>query len=290
MKTSSNTAVLFGPSRQPGLRGMILVSFVIHLLAVSAMFFLPNLSGSRTYYSPVYSVRLVNLPPGLTAKEEAAAPRPRPAEPLPAASPRPEEKSKGKEKPLSTAPMEDAQKKISDAIERIRKRKEGKNLDNTIDRLRQRQDEKKVDEAIDRLRSERESRQVSSAIEGIRRKVTIGTSGSVESGPSGTGGASGVMSIKYKMYYNLIWQRIRSAWVLPEGALKGKKDLETIVSIRVTREGQIEDIQFEKKSGNGALDESALRAIRKANPLPPFPPGMDEGKIDIGVRFTPSEL
>ena len=98
------------------------------------------------------------------------------------------------------------------------------------------------------------------------------------------------MSIKFKLYYNLIWQRIRSVWVLPEEALKGKKNLETIIAIRIAKDGQIEDIQFEKKSGNAQLDESALRAIKKANPLPPLPPGMDGDKFDIGVRFTPSDL
>ncbi len=291
MKTSPNTDVLFGVARNTNLRVMIFVSFALHLVAVSAMFFLPNLSGSRTYFTPSYSVRLVSLPPSSGTAEEKHAPAvsaPAPTAPaVPATAAHPEEKAKIKEKPLSTAPKEDTGKKVSEAIEKIRKRKEGKNLDATIDRLRQRQEEKKVDEAIDRLRSEKESRQVSSAIEGIRRKVTIGSSGSIETGPSGTGGAS---TIKDKIYYNLIWQRIRSAWVLTEGAVKGKKDLKTIVAIRINRNGQIEDIQFEKKSGNPALDESAMRAVKKANPLPPFPPGMEGNKIDVGLVFDPSEF
>ncbi len=98
------------------------------------------------------------------------------------------------------------------------------------------------------------------------------------------------MSIKHKMYYNLIWQRIRSVWVLPDEVLRGKKDLETIVAIRVARDGQIVDIQFEKKSGNPYLDESAIRAIKKANPLPPLPPGIEGDKFDLGIRFTPSDV
>ena len=48
--------------------------------------------------------------------------------------------------------------------------------------------------------------------------------------------------------------------------------------------------QFEKKSGNPQLDESALRAIKKANPLPPLPPGIEEEKFDLGIRFKPSDL
>jgi TonB family protein len=141
------------------------------------------------------------------------------------------------------------------------------------------------------MRSEQETRQVKSAIEGIRKRVTIGSTGAIETGEGATGGASsGIMSIKHKIYYNLIWQRIRSVWVLPEKALGGKKNLETIITIRIARDGQIEEMQFEKKSGNSYLDESALRAIKKSNPLPPLPPGMEGDKFDVGIRFTPSDL
>jgi TonB family protein len=66
--------------------------------------------------------------------------------------------------------------------------------------------------------------------------------------------------------------------------------LETIIAIRIAKDGQIEEMQFEKRSGNPYLDESALRAIKKANPLPPLPPGIEGDKFDVGVRFTPSDL
>jgi TonB family protein len=253
------------------------------------MFLLPNLASTRTYYSPVYSVRLVNVQPSLPPAGKADSKM----ETLPSSSPPPASKAKEKEKPISiaTKPKEDPEKKIAEAIDRIRQRKEEKRVDTAIDRIRQQQEEKRVDTAIDRIRGEKEAAQVSSAIDRIRKKVTIGSAGAVETGEPGTGGASsGFMSIKYKIYYNLIWQRIRNAWVLPEEVLRGKKDLETIIAIRIARDGQIVDIQFEKKSGNPYLDESALRAIKKANPLPPLPPGFEEDKFDVGVRFTPSDL
>jgi len=214
------------------------------------------------------------------------------AQPPVTAPPVEKAKPKEKEKPVSlaTKPKEDPTK-VAEAIERIRQRREEKKVDRAIDRIRQQQEEKNIDSAIDRIRGEREAKQIDSAIERIRKKVTIGSAGAIETGDAGTGGASsGFMSIKHKMYYNLIWQRIRSAWVLPEGALGGKKDLETIIAIRIAKDGRIEDIQFEKKSGNPQLDESALRAIKKANPLPPLPPGFEEDKFDVGVRFTPSDV
>jgi TonB family protein len=287
MKTSPSIQILTHLSQDPGISGMVFLSLILHLAAISAMFLLPNLASTRTYYSPVYSVRLVNVQPSLPPAGKADSKM----ETLPSSSPPPAAKAKEKEKPISIATKEDPEKKIAEAIDRIRQRKEDKRVDTAIDRIRQQQEEKRVDTAIDRIRGEKEAAQVSSAIDRIRKKVTIGSAGAVETGEPGTGGASsGFMSIKHKMYYNLIWQRIRNAWVLPEEVLRGKKDLETIIAIRIARDGQIVDIQFEKKSGNAYLDESALRAIKKANPLPPLPPGFEEDKFDVGVRFTPSDL
>jgi colicin import membrane protein len=305
MKNSPSIHLLTHLSQDPGIGGMIFLSLLLHGVAISVMFFLPNLASSRIYYSPVYSVRLVNVAPSLPpagkadSKKEASPPPARPAEkekPKEMEKPKEQEKpkeKKEKEKPVSLAskPKEDPGKKIAQAIDRIRQRKDDRRVDAEIDRLRQEQQEKRIDSAIDRIRSEREAAQISSAIERIRKQVTIGSAGAVATGEPGTGGSSsGFMSIKHKMYYNLIWQRIRNAWVLPEEVLRGKKDLETVIAIRIAKDGQIEDIQFEKKSGNPYLDESALRAIKKANPLPPLPSGFEGDKFDVGVRFTPSDL
>jgi colicin import membrane protein len=283
MKTSPSIDVLHSEAKNPWIGKMVFLSMVLHVMAISAMFFLPNLASTRTFYSPAYSVRLVNIPPSFSPARESTPSHS--SEALPSVPAKPVlEKDKGKEKtkPISLSPKkkeetkkEDAEKKISDAIASIR----------------QRQESKRVDSAIERIREEKEARQLSSAIEGIRKRVTIGSAGAIETGEAGTGGtSSGVMSIKFKIYYNLLWQRIRSVWVLPEASLGGKKNLETIITIRIAKDGQVEDVQFEKKSGNPYLDESALRAIKKANPLPPLPPGMPGDKFDVGIRFTPSDL
>lgn len=291
MKTSSGIQILGPMPHDPRIGGMFLLSLFLHLVAVSAVFFIPNLASQRTYYSPVYSVRLVNVQPAPPPTAARGEPK---KEDLPAVPAPPAEKPKPreKEKPISlAAKAKEDVSKVQEAIDRIRKRKEERKVDTAIDRIRQQRQEERIDTAIDRIRGEREARQIDSAIERIRKRVTIGSAGAIETGEAGTGGASsGFMSIKHKMYYNLIWQRIRSAWVLPEGALGGKRDLETVIAIRIAKDGRIEDIQFEKKSGHPQLDESALRAIKKADPLPPLPPGFEGDKFDVGVRFTPSDI
>jgi colicin import membrane protein len=284
MKTSANLNVLGNLTAGSRLGRMFFVSLVLHGLAISAVFFLPNLSSTRTFYSPVYSVRLVTPPPAPEAKSEGAQPAPAvPASP-PVAVEKP--KAKEKEKPVSLAPKKEEPKK-----EEPKKEDSEKKITEAIDRLRQKRESKNLESAIEKIRSEKESRQVESAIEGIRKKVTIGSKGAVESHEPSSGGAStDVMTIKHKLYYNLIWKKIRSGWVLPDAALAGQKNLEAIIGIRISPNGQIEDIQFEKKSGNPIFDESVLRAIKKANPLPPLPPGFEGERFDVGVRFTPSDL
>ncbi len=280
MKTSPTLGTFYRNSDHSTTGGMFFVSFTLHAIAVSAMFFLPNLASSRIYYSPVTSVRLVSAPPMIDIRRETAAPKVTPEAP-PIPPPPAPPKPAAKEKPISLAPIvKEKEKEDSD-----------KKIDNAVDRIRRKQETKQVDSAIDRIRSEKESREVSVAIESIRKRVTIGTTGAIETGNSASSGSSsGILSIKHKMYYNLIWQRIRSVWVLPDEALHGQKNLETIIAIRIGRDGQIENLQFEKKSGNAQLDESALRAIKKANPLPPLPPGIEEDKFDLGIRFKPSDL
>jgi len=287
MKTSANLNVLGNLAAGSRLGRMFFVSLVLHGLAISALFFLPNLSSTRTFYSPVYSVRLVTPPPAPEAKSERAQPAPAvpavPASP-PVAVEKP--KAKEKEKPVSLAPKKEEPKK-----EEPKKEDSEKKITEAIDRLRQKRESKNLESTIEKIRSEKESRQVESAIEGIRKKVTIGSKGAVESHEPSSGGAStDVMTIKHKLYYNLIWKKIRSGWVLPDAALAGQKNLEAIIGIRISPNGQIEDIQFEKKSGNPIFDESVLRAIKKANPLPPLPPGFEGERFDVGVRFTPSDL
>jgi colicin import membrane protein len=258
METSPSIHVFTDFTQDSNIGGMVLFSLIVHLAAVSAMLFFSHLSSSRAYYSPVYTVRLVDVLPSFSAAEKKDSK----VETLTSPSAAPVTRAEEKEKPnsIATKTKEGSEKEIAEAIQRIRQRKEGKMADSAIERIRQQEEEKTVDAAIER----------------IRKRVTIGSAGAVETGESGTGGASsGFMSLKHKMYYNLIWQRIRDAWVLPEGVLGGRKDV---------------DIQFEKRSGNPHLDESALRAIKKANPLPPLPSVFEEDKFDVGVRFTPADL
>ncbi|MDO9122840.1 MAG: energy transducer TonB, partial [Deltaproteobacteria bacterium] len=92
---------------------------------------------------------------------------------------------------------------------------------------------------------------------------------------------------KLNEYYGLIWAKIKQSWTIPENLLKERVDLETIIVIIIERDGKVHKSWFEKKSGNALYDQMAMRAIIKADPLPPIPKELNQESLEIGIRFTP---
>ena len=90
-------------------------------------------------------------------------------------------------------------------------------------------------------------------------------------------------------YYAEIWARIRGQWSLPQGILP-KGNVETVINARILRNGAVVDIGFEKRSGNRYFDDSGVRAVKKASPLPPLPFWIRGESIEIGIRFRSDEL
>lgn len=90
-------------------------------------------------------------------------------------------------------------------------------------------------------------------------------------------------------YIGAVWMRIKQNWSMPSSLLPGK-NISTIIDIKISRSGALEYANFEKRSGNRYFDDSALRAIRKSSPFPPFPSWIRDNNIEIGIRFNSAEL
>ena len=115
-----------------------------------------------------------------------------------------------------------------------------------------------------------------------------GTGGSPTGSPWGSpSGGSSALQSKLDEYYSTIWERIKKEWTLPGDLTKGKAELETIIIIVIERDGKIQKSWFEKRSGNALYDQSAMRAIKKADPLPPIPKEFSDNTFEIGIRFYP---
>jgi len=97
--------------------------------------------------------------------------------------------------------------------------------------------------------------------------------------------SAGATNLRFSRYYTAVYNKIYHAWILP--GYGSKKNLEAIVNIRISRNGKILKMRFEQRSSNAYFDRSVLRAIKKADPLPPLPQGFNEPHLEIGIRFIP---
>jgi TonB family protein len=84
-----------------------------------------------------------------------------------------------------------------------------------------------------------------------------------------------------------VYEKIKNAWNVPGTA---KRELETIVTIKVRKDGRITDINIEKRSGNRVYDESVLRVLRAVEPLPTIPQSLNADSLEIGFRFVPGGI
>jgi TonB family protein len=90
-------------------------------------------------------------------------------------------------------------------------------------------------------------------------------------------------------YYGAMWSRIKAKWAFPGGLLP-RNDLVAVVHVRIMRNGATESVSLEKGSVNSLFNESALKAVKKASPFPPFPVGIRDASIEVGIRFHSSQL
>ncbi len=273
------------------------VSFVFHLIIIGALVFMPQLGSKPRFRSGVVNVSLVSLPSGKpdagpAASPVTAAPAPAPAEKKPPQKPAlkvPEPKSVPTvQKPpeaVSLAPKEAKPKKSlkKESFDR------SKIIDSAIERI-----EKKVEKT--------ETDSVTSAIEQLKRKVAASeaqarpgheaeASGDGAAGPAG-GPGTGAARVQESIliYQAEIQYRIQKNWAFPQQLAGDNTQLEAVLAIKVLRNGEIEDIWFDKKSGNAYLDESAYKALVKSNPLPQLPNDYMRPYYKIGLRFGPKGL
>jgi len=178
-------------------------------------------------------------------------------------------------------------KSLQEALEEIRKKAA---LDKIRDRVASRQELEKrstIGSSQGTTVSSSESPTGSGPGVGTGTGPGTGTGGSPTGSPWGSPfGGSSAWESKLNEYYNMIWEKIKKEWALPGDLPKGKT-VETIIVVVIDRNGKIQKSWFEKKSGNAQYDQMAMRAIKKAEPLPPIPKEFSDETFEIGIRFHP---
>jgi colicin import membrane protein len=287
-------------------RGMVL-SLFIHILVGVFTIVLPGLHSKRTIPLPFYTVDLVSLDQAGLSPNGGASPGANSKSAAPKAA------SSKSHSPIPVMPVERLRaqsvstpvtplKKLDSAVETERSSKDSAGaIDKTLDKLIPKPKQEKETPASSSA-SQGQQGSTPKAVKGAESKgdgdanpgPSAPNAGSGSGSPGSTAGSSGggdpgQVGLARRLYYAEVWSIIRREWSLDTTRLKGQH-LEAVIVLVVRRDGKILSYHFEKKSGNALLDESAERAVRKVDSLPPFPKIYSPPQEEIGIRFRPEDL
>ncbi len=299
---------------QPGFYRVVLVSLVLHAVAITAGLLLVKGEPTRVFYAPVYTtVDLVAAPqvkpkprkkitrvkkktPAKAVKKTPAPKKPAPkkpatiktrATPTPAVKPTPDKSAE--EKIFLSEKIKDIEEKsrqreeellVTSRIEDIKKK--GAAEKERLEALRlEIAEEEEIKKHIEELKKELETAESETRTVEAEPPVATPTTPSARAAPGSI--RRELFDLEHKAYYNKVGSMVQSLWVYP-GAAEG---LDMVLSIKIARSGELNKVVVEKRSGNALFDESAKRAVKKAAPFPPLPEGLGGDFLDLGLRFCP---
>jgi colicin import membrane protein len=306
---------------------MFAVSAVGHLIFFLILIFTPTQMPAKRFAPSVINVSMVSLPtreikPGPVGRvpssheKPTAKPKPdvmKPAEEKPpevqVSSPKePETKGPPPKKVLAeTAPIPKKtispdtisvapqKKKVKTSLKKktFRSSQVIKRAIKRIEKKSEKSRPKTVADAIDRLKDQvNDTKTIDDAIDRLRKKVETGMGSAGEgTGIPGRPGLDGKRVLEQIDLYKLeIAYQIEKKWAFSEQLVGEQTELEAVLVIKIMPNGEIRDIWFEKKSGNSFFDDSAYKAVRKSNPLPPLPKVYQRPFYNVGLVFTPGGL
>lgn len=88
---------------------------------------------------------------------------------------------------------------------------------------------------------------------------------------------------KYNWYLENMQQKISRYWNPPSE----NPSLSVVVSFTIHSDGSISEPAVSKPSGNGSLDNLAIRAVRLAAPFGKLPPGFSGDKLELSCTLIP---
>jgi len=286
---SKEYKVIYMPENEWKLPVNLAIGF--HVLFFLAVLYLPGLFSAKPKFADIYTVSLISIP------EPVAQPEPVQEE-VPAQPVKPPPVTAKKVAPIAEPVMKPEpapQKAIS--IKPLKKKKIKKIKKNTKDLRSKELERKRRQKLAEALRAEElaeeNARIAQQELE--RERNLIKQSQKVATKPAAKktatsgkriGGSSNLIE---GQYHAAIFGRLHQFWSLPEYMQK-KPDLEAVVVITISKNGQIANMFFENRSGNRVFDQFVAKTIEAASPLPPIPAAMRKQRYEIGLRFKPGSI
>ncbi len=123
-----------------------------------------------------------------------------------------------------------------------------------------------------RLSAEDREQQIVAALKKIRQRVQADQRQTAEpshstSASGGGGGGDTLRGLPFILYTQEVKQRVKQSWIVAEH----KSGLTAVVRFGILANGEVVGVELAERSGDIVFDESAMRAVRKAHPLPPPP-------------------
>lgn len=193
-----------------------------------------------------------------------------------------ENKKKAEEQKKAEEKKKEEQKKLS---EKQKKEEEAKKA---AEAKKKEADEKKQKELE---KGERE-RRIRQAVERAKGREYTGESanaggegfGAAQRGGKGMGGGT-LASPEFIAYMNALEEHIKAGW---RWGLPTEERLQAQVLVVILPNGVVQDARVSRSSGNAKFDESALRAVFKASPVPPPPQTLYDKFREVRITFDPS--
>lgn len=243
---------LYGTRYDARFRRMLGFSALFHFIFLTFMIFSTNLPAPKLTFGPVYSVQLVSVSDQLLRGTSASSFSREILKPQPIPS------TIMLRKPVET-----------DLAVPLKKQEIVKKRDSNVEK------------ALDELRNKVQT--ASKPVPATSHPATQAENSQADQGSQSDVGQ------RLNAYYAEIWAKVRGQWSMPQGILP-QGNVETVINAKILRNGTVVDVSYEKKSGNRYFDDSAMRALKKASPLPPLPLWVRGNSIEIGIRFHSAEF
>lgn len=127
-------------------------------------------------------------------------------------------------------------------------------------------------------------------IENLRKGLARSKQSHGKSGGGYSGGPGRPATSVIEIYQIEVAQKIKQSWAFSERLAGDDTNLKVLLSIRIRPSGDIEEAKIKYSSGNGYFDQSALNAVRKANPVSPFPKEITAPYLEFDILGQSSEF
>lgn len=259
----------FIPGIEPALKKSLKISIIIHIVLISILILSPGGGARKKHISGVYRVRISSLPVSQLAPQPSTTVKVQRKQVV-------EEIGKTGKEVVLPAPKGPGAKPSGKEIKAEKKVTTARKTEGP-QRKEKKGGKTEQEDILAMLMNARKELSKAGPPSGKADGRNETAQGDIMTGA--------LLSGRAKEYYDAVEQKIKNEWILPGSLAMEAKKLRTIIGITVKRDGTIQDAWIEQSSGNIYYDRAALRAVKKANPLPPLPQELPDKTLEIGIIF-----